>query len=411
MPRDFEQIRCQRCRAPNPLGQELCDQCGTRLMLVVEPSGLRYEEESLAGSDAGGLLAERVSSLENNLTRFAEKLERALDLMLKQVQSAHFDHMLLDTLITVLTDSKIVDGAMLARRWREVREKEKFGIDEARRPVDARERIVAAYDGGEKDKAAFVRLVDDAFKRLSAGEVAKGVKALERAAAHSPRNLPLLYVLGEHFFREGKAELALRYLEAAIAAGGGDLRLRLLFGIGLADSGEGVTGARELLAGVVAEGGPCYAAHYALGRLAAAEGAWAEAAAEFKKALGARACAESHFAVGLAQYQLGRLRLAHRHAGKSLELDGDYAQAFSLLGLIQKRRGDAAGARAALRRASALRRAGNPGGRAGRASDELLLHDFFGASRETGKGLLTGGDARLAAFLRADALAYEPPAR
>lgn len=411
MPRDFEQIRCQRCRAPNPLGQELCDQCGTRLMLVVEPSGLRYEEESLAGSDAGGLLAERVSSLENNLTRFAEKLERALDLMLKQVQSAHFDHMLLDTLITVLTDSKIVDGAMLARRWREVREKEKFGIDEARRPADARERIVAAYDGGEKDKATFVRLVDDAFKRLSAGEVAKGVKALERAAAHSPRNLPLLYVLGEHFFREGKAELALRYLEAAIAAGGGDLRLRLLFGIGLADSGEGVTGARELLAGVVAEGGPCYAAHYSLGRLAAGEGAWAEAAAEFKKALGARACAESHFAVALAQYQLGRLRLAHRHAGKSLELDGDYAQAFGLLGLIQKRRGDAAGARAALRRASALRRAANPGARAGRASDELLLHDFFGASRETGKGLLTGGDARLAAFLRADALAYEPPAR
>ncbi|MCA1615599.1 MAG: hypothetical protein LC800_16155 [Acidobacteria bacterium] len=89
MPRDFEQIRCQRCRAPNPFGQELCDQCGTRLMLVVEPSSLRYEEETLAGADAGGLLAERVSSLENHLTRFAEKLERALDLMLKQVQSAH----------------------------------------------------------------------------------------------------------------------------------------------------------------------------------------------------------------------------------------------------------------------------------------------------------------------------------
>ncbi len=411
MPKEFEQIRCQRCRAPNPLGQELCDQCGTRLMLVVEPSSLRYEEDSTGGGDAGGMLAERVSSLENNLTRFAEKLERALDLMLKQVQSAHFDHMLLDTLITVLTDAKIMDGAMLARRWREVREKEKFGIDGARRPADARERIVAAYEGAEEHKAAFVQLVEDGFKQLAAGNATKGIKLLERAAAHTPHNLPLLSVLGEHFFREGKAGLALRYLEAALAAGGGDLRLRLLFGIGLADSGEGLAGARELLAGVVAEGGPNYAAHYALGRLAAAEGAWAEAATEIKKALGARACAESHFVFALTQYQLGRLRLALRHAGKSLELDDNYAQAFRLLGLIQRRLGDAAASRAALRRASALRRADGPDGAGGRATDELLLHDFFGASRETGKGLLTGGDARLAGLLRADALAYEPPAR
>src|SRR5919112_5879873 len=127
MPREFEQIRCQRCRAPNPFGQELCDQCGTRLMLVVEPSSLRYEEETMAGTEAGGLTAERVSVLENNLTRFAEKLERTLDLMLKQVQSAHIDHLLLDTLITVLTEAKAVDGAELARRWRAVMEKEGFG--------------------------------------------------------------------------------------------------------------------------------------------------------------------------------------------------------------------------------------------------------------------------------------------
>ncbi|MCA1615598.1 MAG: hypothetical protein LC800_16150 [Acidobacteria bacterium] len=296
-----------------------------------------------------------------------------------------------------------------------MRERENFGSAGASRTANARERIVAAYEGGEEDKAAFVRLVEDGYKQLAAGDVSGGVKSLERAAAHTPHNLPLLYVLGEHFFREGEAALALRYLEAALAAGGGDLRLRLLFGIGLADSGEGVTGARELLAGVAAEGGPSYAAHYALGRLAAAEGAWAEAAAEFKKALAARACAESHFVYALAQYRLGRLRLALRHAAKSLELDGDYGQAFRLLGLIQKRLGDAAASRAALKRAAALRRAGSgadgPGGRASRATDELLLHDFFGASRETGKGLLTGGDARLAEFLRADALAYEPPAR
>ncbi|MCA1613997.1 MAG: hypothetical protein LC800_07575 [Acidobacteria bacterium] len=417
MPREFEQIRCQRCRAPNPFGQELCDQCGTRLMLVVEPSSLRFEEETMAGAESGGLLAERVSVLENNLTRFAEKLERTLDLMLKQVQSAHVDHMLLDTLITVLTEARIVDGATLARRWREVREREGFGKGGAARASDARERIVAAFEGDDTARAVFVHSVEDGFKHLAASETAKGVKSLERAAAHAHGNLPLLAFLGEHFFRAGKTGLALRYLQAALAAaGGGDLRLRLLAGIALADQGGDVEGARELLAGVAAaEGGPSFAAHYSLGRLAAAGGAWAEAAAQFRKALAARACAESHFVFALAQYQLGRLRLALRHAGKALELGESYEPAFRLLGLVQKRLGDTVASRAALRRAAALRRVNSAppraGLRAGRASEELLLHDFFGASRETGKGVLTGGDLRLAGLLRADALAYEPPAR
>ena len=416
MPREFEQIRCQRCRAPNPFGQELCDQCGTRLMLVVEPSSLRFEEETMAGAESGGLLAERVSVLENNLTRFAEKLERTLDLMLKQVQSAHVDHMLLDTLITVLTEARIVDGATLARRWREVREREGFGKGGAARASDARERIVAAFEGEDAARAAFVQSVEDGFKHLAANETAKGVKSLERAAALAPGSPPLLAFLGEHFFRAGKTGLALRYLQAALpAGGGGDLRVRLLAGIALADQGGDVEGARVLLAGVAAEGGPSFAADYSLGRLAAAGGEWAEAAARFRKALAARACAESHFVFALAQYQLGRLRLALRHAGKALELGESYEQAFRLLGLVQKRLGDPVASRAALRRAAALRRvnAAPPGAglRAGRASEELLLHDFFGASRETGKGLLTGGDRRLAALLRADALAYEPPAR
>ena len=46
--KSYQQIRCQRCRAVNPLGEELCGQCGTRLMLVVEPSALRFEEDALA---------------------------------------------------------------------------------------------------------------------------------------------------------------------------------------------------------------------------------------------------------------------------------------------------------------------------------------------------------------------------
>src|SRR5918992_4434 len=99
MPREFEQIRCQRCRAANPLGQELCDRCGTRLMLVVEPT----------------------------LMRFADKLERTLDLMLKQAQNAHTTHLLVETLIDALAELKTLDRAVLARHWREKTERDKEG--------------------------------------------------------------------------------------------------------------------------------------------------------------------------------------------------------------------------------------------------------------------------------------------
>ncbi|HYH86796.1 MAG TPA: hypothetical protein VEX60_15190, partial [Pyrinomonadaceae bacterium] len=61
-------IFCQRCRAANELGEELCTRCGTRLMLVVAPSASRFE----GGSASGGMeehLLERVTAIESNISR------------------------------------------------------------------------------------------------------------------------------------------------------------------------------------------------------------------------------------------------------------------------------------------------------------------------------------------------------
>jgi hypothetical protein len=69
---------CQKCLAANPLGQEFCARCGTRLMIVVEPLGGRYDAADAAASSEEHLL-ERISALENRLERLTEKVERALD--------------------------------------------------------------------------------------------------------------------------------------------------------------------------------------------------------------------------------------------------------------------------------------------------------------------------------------------
>ena len=87
MPARRGQIYCQRCLAPNPVERDLCGQCGTRLMLVVEPAAHRYEDDAVGGGYEEHLL-ERVTVLEHHLTRFAEKLEKTLDLLLRQARSS-----------------------------------------------------------------------------------------------------------------------------------------------------------------------------------------------------------------------------------------------------------------------------------------------------------------------------------
>ncbi|MEP6742845.1 MAG: hypothetical protein ABJB61_10140 [bacterium] len=69
---------CQKCLAANPLGQEFCARCGTRLMIIVEPLGARYDAADGAGSNEEHLL-ERISALENRLERLSEKVARVLD--------------------------------------------------------------------------------------------------------------------------------------------------------------------------------------------------------------------------------------------------------------------------------------------------------------------------------------------
>src|SRR2546422_1555412 len=107
---------CQKCLAANPLGQEFCARCGTRLMIVVEPAGARYESAESGPSNEEHLL-ERISALENRLARLTEKLEQGLDLLLRQAQNAHFDRALVKSLVSLLTDDGVIQSDRLERSW------------------------------------------------------------------------------------------------------------------------------------------------------------------------------------------------------------------------------------------------------------------------------------------------------
>ena len=369
-------------------------------MIVVEPAAARYEGLESAVSNEEHLL-ERISALENRQGRLADKLERGLDLLLQQAQSAHFDRALVKALVAHLTDAGMVDGEKLERLWLERCQKDAEEQLESERREDLRLKILASYRG--QRSSAFEQHVNEGFLFIDDDQPGRGIRSLQRAAELARDNALLLYFVGEYFFRTGKSHRAQEYLARAYELSPRDGRVSLLLGLTCADEGE-VERARELLNSATRLGGPTFAAHYGLGRLFVAEAKWRRALQEFKLALATKVSPEAHYALGCLYYQISRDALAARHLRKALELDEDYGEAFHVLGLISERAGqkklageyfEKAGACSPIRQSSIKTR---------RQHSASIVAPLFGLSAANTRKLLTGGDRRLAEALRQDAL-------
>ncbi len=107
---------CQKCRAANPLGQEFCLRCGTRLMIVVQPPSARVDTAKTTPNEEH--LLERLTILENTLARLAERLEHGLKLLLRQSETAYTNHALVKSLIEILNECGVVDNGRLELMWR-----------------------------------------------------------------------------------------------------------------------------------------------------------------------------------------------------------------------------------------------------------------------------------------------------
>src|SRR6476660_8100303 len=108
---------CQKCRAANPLGQEFCLRCGTRLMLVVQPPSMRVGNFETTPNEEH--LLERLTILENTMARLAERLEQGLNLLLRQSETAYTNHALVKSLVEILNECGVVDNERLESMWRE----------------------------------------------------------------------------------------------------------------------------------------------------------------------------------------------------------------------------------------------------------------------------------------------------
>jgi hypothetical protein len=122
---------CQKCRAANPLGQEFCLRCGTRLMLVVQPPSVRVDIPSTTPHEEH--LLERMTMLENTLARLAERLEH------------YSNHALVKSLIEMLNECGVVDNNKLEAMWRDECEKLKeAGQTRAKKPRKAKRKATTS---------------------------------------------------------------------------------------------------------------------------------------------------------------------------------------------------------------------------------------------------------------------------
>jgi Flp pilus assembly protein TadD len=371
-------------------------------MIVVEPAAARYEAAESTRSNEDHLL-ERISSLENSLGRLTAKLERGLDLLLRQAQNSHFDRALVKALVGLLTDDGLIQGERLERLWIDRCQKDAEEQLESERREELRLKILANYHGQES--VAFEQCINEGFLFIDDQQLARGIRSLQRAAEMVQDNVPLLYFVGEHFFKTGKTHRAKNYLARAYELSPADRRVSLLLGLSCADEGD-TERAKKLLSSATRLGGSTFAAHYGLGRLFVAEEKWRQALQEFKLALASKASPEAHYALGCLYYQLGRDVLAARHLRKALEMDQNYGEAVYVLGLISERAGqkeladkyfEKAGARAFVRKTA-------PAKSKRQNSGASVAAPLFGASPSNSRRLITGGDRRLAQALREDAL-------
>ena len=373
-------------------------------MIVVEPASMRYDN-----SDAGGAaeehLLERVSVLENRLGRLTDRLERALDLLLRHAQNSYFDRALLKSLIGLLNEDGVVESARLDRVWQERCEQDAAAQEENNRRAALQANIAATYRG--VDRGSFEQLVNEGFLLIEAKNLEGAIQFLQRAVEQDSQNAPLLSFIGEQFFRAGKMKLARHFLSKASEVSPADNHVLLLLGLACGDEGE-TEKAKELLETITRRAGSSFAAHYGLGRLFVAEQNWQKALREFKRALTSKPSPEANYALGCLYYQLRRDGLATRHLLAAIEMDKSYGAAFHLLGLVYKRSGNRDAASHAFENAS---RAGVDGvlskglkGRTSLSQDEHAEPVLFPTGTRRRKKLMTGGDVRLAKALREDAL-------
>ncbi|KAF0247900.1 MAG: hypothetical protein FD167_2699 [bacterium] len=390
-------IFCQACKTPNPIINELCSKCYTRLMITVTPRAC-IEEIIPVGAIEEHLL-ERISALEYTLSRMQERFDRVVEMFHRQATGNFYDHAMLDALISLLCEENLVNKDKLVATW-QLRLAEKNEQDNFKEKLETyRQKILAATPKIVDEK--FVSFVSEGLNLLaSAEETQQGVRLLEKAILLNPENIELNFFLGEYFFYKEKLILAKHYLEHTLKYDSRHYLALLMLGVLSGDDGE-FDQAKNYLIKALKIKKDSFLAHYALGRILASENQLDDALPHFKQALLLEPTAEMYFVIGHTYMIKGQVELALKHLSKAVVLDPGFDAALYNLGAIYLKRNLVDKAREHFRAAYEI----NPIARyrnalRARSGVQLPILPIFGHAKVAPRKIITSSDERFAQLIR-----------
>jgi tetratricopeptide (TPR) repeat protein len=322
-------IFCQRCKQANPVEFEYCESCGTRLMLVAkEGEAAFFMHEHLFEEH----LLERISLLETAIQRAHDRFEQLLELAQQQATGSFFDHIMLESLTEILTETRAIDPLALENRWRTRVARHHEEAAERERLDERCDQIIAAFRGTLREqREQFIDLIEEGTLLVGEGRTRRGVRMLENALALDENNAELCLTLGQCHFQMGKIAEAISYLQRSLLLHKNNFGAQLLLGLLEGDNGQSES-ARDHLEQAVKLDEDSFAAHFGLGRLLALEGKLADALSHLKRALTLKPVPEMHYLVGRMYWEKGRVEQALRHLQKAVRLDPEFDAALYSLG-------------------------------------------------------------------------------
>jgi len=321
---------CQNCRAANSVGETNCRQCGTRLLLVVFPQSLKYDTNYVPSFYEDHLL-ERVSLLELRLAQITEQLAMAYEFISREAKSFQRDHALLQSFFETLQTVNPDLSEQLSQNTLEIFNAKKEHLSVKNKQDQIVNEILGAHNA--KQTELFSHLVKEGIKLLSQNEEKQAFLNLERAGLLSPKNIPFLIFIAEHFFRADKFEAAKNNLEKAFELAPQNAKVLFLLGVIYGNEAEVVT-ARKLLSVLVADTNKAFCVNYVWGMLAAFEANWTESLAAFKQSSENLNSPEIQYLIGAVYYQLGKYEIALKYLQSAISLDIKFADAWFMQSTI-----------------------------------------------------------------------------
>ncbi|MEJ7709490.1 MAG: tetratricopeptide repeat protein [Pyrinomonadaceae bacterium] len=306
-------------------------------MLVATSTVARHEDTATKYVHEEHLL-ERISVLENHLSQLADKVGQTLDLLLRQAKTAHLDQTLLESLIEVLGESKLISGARLRSIWNERSREEVVVVvaaadDSVSKVWQAtRDKLLEEF-GAAAELASFSLRLGEAIELIAAGKIESAAAAFEKAALLDPHNDRLNLMIGRILFAARRFAVARSSLERAHQANPLEPRSTLLLGLIVAEQGE-LKKAYELFSASLRLEKSYFASHCAKGLLRALQGEWSASLTDFKRAHALKPGAASFFLIGIAYYARSNYTASLKALIKATVLAPDQAVIAYLRGLV-----------------------------------------------------------------------------